>query len=117
SVRPSGHGRESWRFETASKDFLSLQRTVEKIKTAFDVNLIVNARLGKNAGSLAQSNSLPFLPASDLRVGMALFDGIGRHDIGHSLERVALDGEVFDLNVQNTHNFIANGIVTHNSIY
>src|SRR5205807_3240660 len=32
-------------------------------------------------------------------------------------ERVALDADVYDLDVERTHNFIANGIVTHNSIY
>ena len=32
-------------------------------------------------------------------------------------ERVALDGPVYDLNVEGTHNFIANGLLTHNSIY
>jgi DNA helicase-2/ATP-dependent DNA helicase PcrA len=30
---------------------------------------------------------------------------------------VALDAEVYDLDIKTTHNFIANGIVTHNSIY
>jgi len=30
---------------------------------------------------------------------------------------VALDSAVYDLDVERTHNFIANGIVTHNSIY
>ena len=34
-----------------------------------------------------------------------------------SVERVDLDRPVYDLNVENTHNFVAGGLVTHNSIY
>jgi DNA helicase-2/ATP-dependent DNA helicase PcrA len=32
-------------------------------------------------------------------------------------QRLALDTPVYDLDIERTHNFIANGIVTHNSIY
>jgi DNA helicase-2/ATP-dependent DNA helicase PcrA len=33
------------------------------------------------------------------------------------VEHVELDGPVYDIDVANTHNFIANGILVHNSIY
>ncbi len=33
------------------------------------------------------------------------------------MEAVPLDAPVYDLDIERTHNFIANGIVTHNSIY
>ncbi len=39
------------------------------------------------------------------------------YDIVESVERVRLDGPVFDLDIEGTHNFIASGVVTHNSIY
>src|SRR5439155_3637427 len=32
-------------------------------------------------------------------------------------ERVQLDAPVYDLDVERTHNFVAEGLVTHNSIY
>jgi DNA helicase-2/ATP-dependent DNA helicase PcrA len=48
---------------------------------------------------------------------MALFDESGGYDLVESVERVPLDGPVYDLDVEHTHNFVANGIVTHNSIY
>ena len=33
------------------------------------------------------------------------------------VERVEIDAPVFDLDIARTHNFVADGIVTHNSIY
>ena len=46
-----------------------------------------------------------------------MFDGVGEYDVVESVERVSLEDPVFDLDIEDTHNFIANGIVTHNSIY
>ena len=39
------------------------------------------------------------------------------YDVVETVEHVALDAPVHDLDVERTHNFVANGIVTHNSIY
>ena len=61
--------------------------------------------------------ALPFTPAALVRPGMVMFDEHGGYDVVESVERVALDAPVYDLDVDRTHNFIANGIVTHNSIY
>ena len=46
-----------------------------------------------------------------------MFDEHGGYDVVESVERVTLDAPVYDLDIALTHNFIANGIVTHNSIY
>jgi DNA helicase-2/ATP-dependent DNA helicase PcrA len=46
-----------------------------------------------------------------------MFDQRGGYDLVTAVERVELDRPVYDLDVENTHNFVANGIVTHNSIY
>ena len=47
---------------------------------------------------------------------MTMFAEDGSYD-GVIVERVALDTPVYDLDIEDTHNFIAEGIVTHNSIY
>jgi DNA helicase II / ATP-dependent DNA helicase PcrA len=60
---------------------------------------------------------LPFVPAALVRPGMLMFDAHGGYDVVETVERVALDADVYDLDVETTHNFIASGIVTHNSIY
>ncbi|MGP0038190.1 MAG: UvrD-helicase domain-containing protein [Solirubrobacteraceae bacterium] len=61
--------------------------------------------------------ALPFTPAAFVAPGMLMFDQHGGYDVVESVERIALDAPVYDLDVDRTHNFIANGIVTHNSIY
>ncbi|HKR98016.1 MAG TPA: UvrD-helicase domain-containing protein, partial [Candidatus Dormibacteraeota bacterium] len=61
--------------------------------------------------------TLPFLPAGSVVPGMAMFDETGDYDIVETVERIEDKRRVVDINVDGTHNFIANGIVTHNSIY
>jgi DNA helicase-2/ATP-dependent DNA helicase PcrA len=48
---------------------------------------------------------------------MLMFDEQGGYDVVVEVERVRLGRPVYDLDIQDTHNFIANGLVTHNSIY
>ena len=60
---------------------------------------------------------LPMTPASQVRPGMLLFDANSEFDLVTEVERTELTQPVYDLDVEPTHNFIANGIVTHNSIY
>ena len=66
---------------------------------------------------LGHQRSLPFTAAHAVRPGMVMFDGDGGYDVVESVERIRLDRPVYDLDVEQTHNFIANGLVTHNSIY
>jgi superfamily I DNA/RNA helicase len=60
---------------------------------------------------------LPFVPAAFVRPGMVMFDEHGGCDVVESVEWVELPAPVYDLDIAHTHNFIANGVVTHNSIY
>jgi superfamily I DNA/RNA helicase len=117
SLRPARRGSDGWRYETACKDMGAIQAVADRITAALgDVSIRPTARLGSNAEEPA-GNSLPFTPASSVRPGMVMFDEHGGYDVVESVERVALDRPVYDLDVENTHNFVANGIVTHNSIY
>ena len=68
-------------------------------------------------GSAGDGGALPFVPAALVRPGMVMFDEDGGYDVVETVERVALDAPVYDLDIERTHNFIAGGIVTHNSIY
>jgi DNA helicase-2/ATP-dependent DNA helicase PcrA len=113
SVRSAGS--DGWRFETCVKDSAKLMDKVDQISSVIDVNVRAVARLGRRVEG--QGNSLPFTCASAVRPGMAMFDEHGGFDIVESVERVALDRPVYDLNVEGTHNFVANGLTTHNSVY
>jgi DNA helicase-2/ATP-dependent DNA helicase PcrA len=117
SVRPVKAGSGSWRHETASKSYGDLQGTVGLISGKFDrVNVTCNARLGRVEEGAA-SSSLPFVQAASVMPGMAMFDADGGYDTVASVERVTLDRPVYDLDVEHTHNYVAEGIVTHNSVY
>jgi ATP-dependent DNA helicase UvrD/PcrA len=114
SVRPSGE--QGWRFETARKDFGALMTTVRQIEEVTPVTVRCVARLGTNTHGVRR-NSLPFLPAASVRPGMAMFADDGSYDVVENVEQVTLEVPVYDLNIEGTHNFIANGLITHNSIY
>src|SRR2546421_10532982 len=65
---------------------------------------------------LGVGDPLPFTPALEIRPGMVVVDERGGHDLVESVRDVELDRPVYDLDIEETHNFIANVIITHNSI-
>ncbi len=116
AVRPAHKGSKTWRHESAFADMDELVVRVEKIRGALDVDVKWTARLGEKVPG--QGNSLPFIPAGSVRPGMAIFGETGEFDLVTSVADVPTDGHAFyDLDIEGTHNFIANGLITHNSIY
>ncbi len=116
-VRPARRGSDGWRFETVCKDMATIQSVAGQIAGLLDgVSVRSSARLGSNHAGLA-GNSLPFTGAAAVRPGMVMFDEYGGYEIVVSVEPVKLSRPVYDLNIEHTHNFVANGIATHNSIY
>jgi superfamily I DNA/RNA helicase len=109
TVRPANAGSSSWRYESCFKDFGEAMATVERIQDATPATVRPMARLG--------SRSLPFIPAQSVRRGMVMFTEGGGYDVVESVAEIRLDRPVHDLNIEHTHNFVANGLVTHNSIY
>ena len=67
--------------------------------------------------AIGARTGLPLIAALDVRPGMAMLGDQGELDRVQSVERVAMRTTVHDLDVADTHNFVANGLVTHNSIY
>jgi superfamily I DNA/RNA helicase len=117
SVRQAKQGSSSWRYESCFKDYGAALEIVESIRSVLDVSVQRVARLGANDGEVVEGKSLPFVPASAVRPGMAMFTAEGSYDIVESVERVVLDLPVYDIDVEGTHNFVADGLVTHNSVY
>ena len=117
SVREANPGTDSWRFETCLKDFGAAVRLAGDISSALDVDVSFAGRFGPVQSGRMSGSSLAFLPAGSVRPGMTMFAEDGSYDGVKSVERVELEKPVYDLNVEGTHNFIAAGIVTHNSIY
>ena len=79
-------------------------------RTAGAPGVALSARLGPG-------EPLPFTPAAAVRPGMAVFAAGGGRDVVEAAGRVELDEWVYDLDVERTHNFVAEGLVTHNSVY
>jgi DNA helicase-2/ATP-dependent DNA helicase PcrA len=118
SLRPAYKGSTGWRFETCHSDLAKIAELVERIQAVLDVSVRYTARLGNSQGSLGKErNSLPFMLASSVRPGMVMVTDTGDFDVVVDVERVEIDAPVYDLDIERTHNFIANGLVTHNSIY
>ncbi|HYH90649.1 MAG TPA: UvrD-helicase domain-containing protein, partial [Solirubrobacteraceae bacterium] len=109
SVRPAKAESLSWRYESCFKDFGEAMAVVERIQAATPATVRPMARLG--------ARSLPFIPAQSVRRGMVMFTEDGGYDVVESVAEIPLDRPVYDLNVEHTHNFVAAGLVTHNSVY
>jgi DNA helicase II / ATP-dependent DNA helicase PcrA len=118
SIRPVKVGKGGWRFETCHAEFARVAETVEQIQSLLPVSVRYTARLANGNGTAGKErNSLPFMPASSVRPGMVMVTEEGEFDVVESVERVELDAPVYDLDIERTHNYVANGLVTHNSIY
>ena len=109
SARTYKRNPENWRFEALLRDLARFDEVSARLASRF--KLIVRRKanlLGK---------PLALQPARNLRPAMVLAGADGDFDLIESVTRVPGAGKVYDLDVAVTHNFIANGIVTHNSIY
>ena len=109
SVRPAKAGAKGWRYESCFKDYGEAIRVVDNIASVLPVHVRQVGRLGRS--------SLPFTTAQSVRPGMVMFDEDGGFDVVESVEWVPLYGAVYDLNIEATHNFVAAGLLTHNSVY
>jgi DNA helicase-2/ATP-dependent DNA helicase PcrA len=117
SVRRAKQDSSSWHYESCFKEYGAAMQIVERIRSILDVSVQRVARLGADDGEVVEGKSLPFVPASAVRPGMAMFTAEGGYDVVESVERVALEEPVYDLDVEGTHNFVADGLATHNSVY
>jgi DNA helicase II / ATP-dependent DNA helicase PcrA len=118
SVRPAYKGSNGWRFETANADLATISETIRQIKGVLDVQVRYVGRLANGtADGGKERNSVPCTPAASVRPGMVMITEDGNFDVVERVEWVTLGAPVYDIDVERTHNFVANGLVTHNSIY
>jgi DNA helicase-2/ATP-dependent DNA helicase PcrA len=109
SVRAAKTPSLSWRFETVRADFGELMSIARAIRERLDGRYVLQGHM--------LEKSLPFITAASIRSGMVMAVDSGRFDVVERIEYETYDAEVYDINVERTHNFIAGGVVTHNSIY
>ena len=105
--------KNGWRLESARANLKDIYNILDKVKSVIDINLIEQARFG--------NRSLPLIPASHVLPNMKIFIIDENKNIIEdtviSVKHDIYTGNVYDLNIERYHNYIAGGIVTHNSIY
>jgi DNA helicase-2/ATP-dependent DNA helicase PcrA len=110
-VRQGNKG--TWRIETSRKDYDDAQSLVQQIAALDHFEIVSHARL-------STESSFSFTPASHLQPGMITAVLVDGQIEDREIESVAFeeyDGPVYDLSIPETRNFVANGVVVHNSIY
>ncbi len=117
---PRIRSRDNWRVGLNRLHYEDIQEAAQKL--SYDTggaDIIVGAFLvDRGAAPLAPRFSL--MPVSHLHPSMIVAiekDGSIIEDTISEIRRQPYQGEVFDLEVDNLHNYIAGGIVVHNSIY
>ena len=117
SFGPIRHDSEKWQVEGAANNVGELLEKVDQLRRVVPITAAFSARFGRPVDANSTDNSLPFMPAAAILPGMLMFDATGGYDSVVSVESVVLTAPVYDIDIAETHNFIANGLVTHNSIY
>ena len=106
--------RGTWRVETSRRNYGDAVDYVDGLLKS-DKSLLMSMK-----ARLAEKNSYMMMPAKNLRVGMVLpIESLGKvvDDEVVSIQKFDYKGELYDLDIANLHNFVANGIIVHNSIY
>ena len=109
NARLYARNTENWRYESSFKDVAKADAVRARLEPHLPLTIVRKANLlGK---------ALTLRPASQVRPGMMMAGADGRHHAVTAVETLDEAMTVHDLDVAGVHNFVANGIVTHNSIY
>jgi DNA helicase II / ATP-dependent DNA helicase PcrA len=100
------------RIERSCKDYRQAVATARQVAAAGGLEIRRRASVG--------GRMLDFLPLSHLRPGMTVLVSDGEALVEARVDSVEVedhDGPVYDLEVDPTHTYVADGILVHNSIY
>lgn len=101
-----------WRLRFYTQKLEEIYDLLKRVRSVLEVNLIESAYL-------SSGNSLPFIPACHILKGMAIFvedNGVLIKDEVVDVSTSLYTGGLHDFDVDKYHNYIANGIASHNSI-
>lgn len=107
--------RGNYGISLKTRDMYKVNSLIQKAKAALGDSLFITTNLKADEGK-----PLRFSPISNVMVGSCVlwFDGIKVNRLKVvKKEYVDYNGFIYDLNVGKTHNFMANNVVVHNSIY
>jgi len=105
--------KRTWRVETTRSDYDKGLEFVRSLSEAHDLDVVRRARF-------TPGPAFQFMPASHVRPGMMVPVMRGR-EVGEaqvtSVEIQPYRGSVYDLTVEDLRNYVASGLVVHNSVY
>lgn len=108
-------GRAStYRSEMHKLDYGSIEESLNQLSGFIREDFQINKY------AFLTNKKLNFMPASQLHPGMLIAtqqDGQITDDLVIKVEQEPYSGYVYDLDVDQVHNYIASGVVVHNSIY
>ncbi len=103
-----------WRLEISARNYEKIEKALNRITEILPEAIVTKRAL------LTKNKRFYFQPASHLRETMIVpiysKNKITEEEVV-KVDKVEYAGPVYDLDVLNTHNYIANGFVVHNSIY
>ena len=105
--------RNTYRIETERALYDECEEFARKLSEVDDFEIVRKAKL-------TEDNNFKFMPIGSFREGMFIAvnnNGVIEEEKIVSVEVEEYNGYVYDLNVDNARNYIANDIVVHNCIY
>ena len=105
----------TYRTEVHNLDYGKIESLLDEVNLHGSEDEVITKKY-----SYQTQHKFDFLPASQLHVGMLLPVADGdqvTEDKIKEIKRVNYDGDVYDLDIQAVHNYAANSIIVHNSIY
>jgi len=117
---PRIRSRDNWRIGINRLGYDDIQEEAKNLSKAVDDAEIVVGAFLTDKGKSALSQRFNLMPASHLHPSMIVAVEIGGRIVEDEIvdiKNVPYNGPVYDFEVENLHNYIAGGIVVHNSIY
>lgn len=106
---------KNWRIESSTKSSDVINSLVTKVKNTFGDKLNIWMSIKAD-----HKKPLRCQPASNLKIGSFVYR-VNENKIERikvvDIKEISYYDEVYDLDVENTHNYIAGGVIVHNSIY
>jgi DNA helicase-2/ATP-dependent DNA helicase PcrA len=117
---PRIRNRDNWRVGINRLHYDDIQEVAQKLSEAADGAEIVTGAFLVDRGNSPLAARFNLMPASHLHPSMIVAiekDGQIMEDEIIEVSHEPYQGTVYDFEVENLHNYIANGVVVHNSIY
>ena len=102
------------RSEIHNLDYGAIEHTLASLTEKMDKNVQINKY------AYITDTKYLFMPASHIHLGMFLpveNEGTVKNEVVVEVNRLPYSGPVYDLDIEKVHNYIADGITVHNSVY